>query len=202
MPRHQNESSAPTHLLTIEEYLALGEPAAGYTELQEGRLLVSPSHSYSHMNVALELRDQLKRHLPRNLRACIDLDIDLGLSPSDAPGHSRRPDLFIHQRAAAKRVVKDGGLIHAHEITVVVEVVSPGPVRMDRVIKFAEYADAGIPHYWLIDTVGGQVSLTPNRLDEDGQYRRGEAVTGVFTTEDPFPLRIDLDSLMDLDDLY
>ncbi len=33
----------PAHLLTVTEYAELGETESGYTELVEGRLLVSPS---------------------------------------------------------------------------------------------------------------------------------------------------------------
>jgi hypothetical protein len=34
---------APLHLLTVAEYLAIGEIEPGYSELVEGRLLMSPS---------------------------------------------------------------------------------------------------------------------------------------------------------------
>ena len=33
----------------------------------------------------------------------------------------------------------------------VVEVVSPGSERVDRVVKFAEYEKGGVPEYWVID---------------------------------------------------
>lgn len=36
------------HLLTIGEYVALGETEHGYTELVEGRLLTSPSPAVKH----------------------------------------------------------------------------------------------------------------------------------------------------------
>ncbi|MGH3611494.1 MAG: Uma2 family endonuclease [Pseudonocardia sp.] len=31
------------------------------------------------------------------------------------------------------------------------EVLSPGSHRTDHVAKRADYADAGIPHYWIVD---------------------------------------------------
>jgi Uma2 family endonuclease len=37
------------------------------------------------------------------------------------------------------------------QVALVVEVVSPGTRRRDRLEKPAEYAAAGIPHYWRIE---------------------------------------------------
>jgi hypothetical protein len=39
---------APPHLLTVSEYLEIGEVEPGYTELVEGRLLMSPSPVPGH----------------------------------------------------------------------------------------------------------------------------------------------------------
>jgi hypothetical protein len=39
----------PAHLLTVAEYAQLGETTTGYTELQEGNLIMSPSSSPRHM---------------------------------------------------------------------------------------------------------------------------------------------------------
>jgi Uma2 family endonuclease len=36
-------------------------------------------------------------------------------------------------------------------VTLVVEVVSPGTRKRDRLEKPAEYAAAGIPHYWRVE---------------------------------------------------
>lgn len=39
----------------------------------------------------------------------------------------------------------------ADDVLLAVEIISPRSRRTDRITKFAEYADAGIPHYWIID---------------------------------------------------
>lgn len=49
----------PTHLLTAAEYAELGETGWGYTELMEGRILVSPSPSVRHNLAGLALAMQL-----------------------------------------------------------------------------------------------------------------------------------------------
>jgi Uma2 family endonuclease len=62
----------------------------------------------------------------------------------------------------------------------VVEVVSPGSITTDRVTKPAQYAAAGIPAYWRVET-DPDVSLTAYRLPEGstvyaeiGTWTRGE----------------------------
>jgi Putative restriction endonuclease len=48
-------------------------------------------------------------------------------------------------------VDRDGGLLRASDVLVVVEIASPGSQRLDHVVKRHEYADAGIGHYWIVD---------------------------------------------------
>ncbi|HVK19898.1 MAG TPA: Uma2 family endonuclease [Actinokineospora sp.] len=187
--------SVPTHLLTIEEYLALGETENGYTELQEGRILMSPSPTGEHMDGSGELYFQLRNQLPNDLWVTQDLDIDLELRAPGEPGYVRRPDLIIYQRETRDRQRREGGLIRASEILVVVEIISPGSGRTDRVIKHAEYADSGIPFYWIID-LAQPVSLQSCELTKGTSYRNRDKVTGKFETEVPFPFTIDLDTLV------
>lgn len=180
------------HLLTVAEYAELGETESGYTELLEGRLLMSPSPVPDHNVAAAELLVQLRPQLPERLEMIPDVDVDLQLTAPDQPGFSRRPDLVIVTRAARTRVRTEGGLIGAGEVLIVVEVVSPGSRRTDQVTKRGEYADAGIPHYWIVD-LDEPVSLVDCHLAEGFGYQDGGSITGVFTTTEPFPLRLHLD---------
>jgi Uma2 family endonuclease len=123
-----------------------------------------------------------------------DIDIDLELAPASHPGFSRRPDLVVVDQAAVDRVDREGGLLRASEALVVVEIVSPGSRRMDNVIKRGEYADAGIPHYWIVD-IDSPVSLVACRLTEEFGYRDSQVATGTLTTTDPFAVTLDLDRL-------
>lgn len=141
----------PGHLLTTAEYAALGEDDRYRWELQEGSLVMSPSPTPRHMIASGELRDQLKSQLPADLYVVQDVDVDLQLTSVDQPGTSRRPDLVVIERAALERVDAHGGLIRASEVRLIVEIVSVGSRRMDHVVERCEYADAGIPHYWIID---------------------------------------------------
>jgi Uma2 family endonuclease len=60
-------------------------------------------------------------------------------------------------------------------------------------VKRAEYADAGIPHYWIVD-LDAPGSLVACRLTDSG-YRDERAVTGTYSASEPFPVRLDLDAL-------
>ena len=186
---------APLHPLTVAEYLKIGEVEPGYTELVEGRLEMCPSPAPRHNRAALEMAVQVRVQLPRELEVIPDLDVDLQLAPPDAPGTVRRPDLIVVPREAGARVDKEGGVIRASEVLVVVELISPGSQRIDHVHKRSEYADAGIPHYWIVG-IAPPVSLLACHLAGEFGYADGGAVTGTFSTSAPFPVSIDLDALL------
>ncbi|WP_370968905.1 Uma2 family endonuclease [Amycolatopsis sp. cg9] len=138
----------PDHLLTIEEYAALGETDTGFTELVEGRVVMSPGPKPGHNLVMLE------------------------------------------------RVREDKDMIRAEEVAVEIEIVSPGSKHTDYHVKHDEYADAGIPHYWIVD-ITEPVSLVARHQAGEFGYLDASAVTGTFATDVPFPVKIDLDALLD-----
>jgi len=181
-------------LFTVTEYLALGETELGYDELVEGRGFMSPSPGPDHNRAVFRVAVQLEPQLPSGFEVLLDLDVNLELAPPDAPGFTRRPDLIVARRSARERVRQEGGIIRAAEVVVVAEFVSPGSKRTDHVAKRADYADAGIPHYWIVD-LDDPISLVACHLGGELGYVDGGAVTGTFTTTEPFPVRLDLDGL-------
>jgi Uma2 family endonuclease len=185
----------PARLLTASEYAKLGEARWGYTELMEGRILVSPSPTPKHDMAGLALAMQLVPQLPEGVRAIQDVDIDLGLVPADQPGLVRRPNLVVVDTVALTRVDRHGGLLSAADVLVVVEIVSSGSHRLDYVTKRGEYADAGIPHYWIVD-LDEPVSLLDCHLAEDFGYADSGAVTGTVILSAPFSVRLALDALI------
>jgi Uma2 family endonuclease len=194
MPGHAPEPADSLRLLTVEEYAALGETEHGYTELIEGRLLVSPSPAPDH-NIAMgELFVQIRSTIPAHLQVVQDIDIDLELVPNGKPGFSRRPDLIVVDRAAVERTRTEGGLFRASEVLVAVEIVSPGSKRTDHVDTRRDYADAGIPHYWIVD-IDDPISLTACYRTEEFGYRDHQVATGTFRTETPFAAEVELDRL-------
>ncbi|EME60034.1 Uma2 family endonuclease [Amycolatopsis decaplanina] len=80
------------------------------------------------------------------------------------------------------------------DVRLVIEVLSEGTVRTDRVTKFSEYAEVGIEHYWIVD-LDAPASMTTYRLI-DGEYENfGEHTGKVSLDFDGTPLTLDLDAL-------
>lgn len=84
--------------------------------------------------------------------------------------------------------------LHAQDVVLAIEVVSPGSGQTDRVIKRHEYAKAGISGCWVVE-LGDPVTLTASRLSE-GLYKTCFEGSERFLTGHPFELDIDLDGLV------
>ncbi len=184
----------PGRLLTIADYASLDEDDRHRWELLEGNLIMSPSATPDHMIAIGELHVQLRTQVPHDHRVVLDFDIDLQLAGELRPGTSRRPDLVVVGRPEIDRVRAEGGLLRADAVQLVVEIISPGSRRTDVVIKRGEYADAGIPHYWIID-LEPRASLVACHLAGGFGYLDAPALEGAFESAEPFAFRIDLDAL-------
>ena len=170
----------------MAEYAELGETEFGLYRAVGGPPADVAEPGSRHLNFAgLALAMRLGPQLPDHLEVIPDVDVDLALAEPDQPGFSRPPDLVIVQQGARRRVRDEGGLIRAAEVLVVIEIVSPGSRRTDHVAKRSEYADAGIPHYWIVD-LDEPVSLLDCHLAEGFGYQDSGSLTGVFTTTEPF----------------
>jgi Uma2 family endonuclease len=190
--------SQPRRLLTVADYLALGEdPEWVRYELQEGNLVMSPKPIPEHQLAVQELVLQLRGQLPEDVRAIFDVDVDLQLVQPSAPGTVRVPGISVVARTELARRREQGGVLNASEVRLVVEVISPGSRRLDTVLKHSEYADAGIPHYWVVDLgePGDRPQLTAHHLAGEFGHADASPGSGVFTATEPFPVRIDLDAL-------
>ena len=185
--------------LTVADYVALGEdPEGARYELQDGNLVMAASPFPRHQRCLLRLGGQLEAQLPDDLDVFPDVDVDLRLVPPTQPGTVRRPDLVVVSRAGFERREREGGVLRASEVVLAVEIVSPGSERTDHTVKHLEYADAGIPHYWIVDLgePDDRVMLTAHHLAGEFGYADPGPVIDVFAATEPFPVRIDLDALI------
>ncbi|MGH3495595.1 MAG: Uma2 family endonuclease [Sciscionella sp.] len=184
----------PGRLLTIADYAALPEDDQHRWELMEGNLVMSPSPTPQHMIAMGELHAQLRTQVPADMRVVVDVDLDLQLAPERQPGSSRRPDLVVVTRAELDRVGREGGLLRADAVSLVVEIISPGSRRTDLVVKRGEYADAGIDHYWIIDLDPRPSLVACHRAGGFG-YQDSPAAVDAFQTREPFPVAVELNAL-------
>lgn len=186
----------PSHIwpLTAAEYAASPETEQRY-ELQEGAIVMCAAPVPDHQDAIGEAFVQLRAQGPPSLVVLMEVDVDLALVPPDGPGTVRSPDLVVVTREAFLRVRHEGGLLRASDAVLVVEILSPSTRRVDTRVKHDEYADAGIGHYWVIDLTDGP-SLVACHSGGAFGYVDAPAVTGTFTTEEPFPVRLDLTTFL------
>ena len=190
--------TAPQPLLTVAQFAALPEDNSRRYELVEGNIVMSPRPLGVHQFCIQELLYQLHGQVPAPLVGLSEVDVDLALVPPTKPGFVRIPDIVVVPRAAMDRQRREGWLFRASEVALAVEVISPGSRRLDNIVKRDEYADASIPHYWVVDLgePGDRVTLTAHHLAGEFGYVDAGPVVGVFTATEPFPVRVDLDALV------
>jgi Uma2 family endonuclease len=177
-------AALPDHLIGLDEWDAMPEDVCRRCELVEGVLHVSPSPTARHQRLAVLIVNALDGALPAGWCAvpAVDVLIEGGRTPT-----LRSPDVVVVPTATADHRTRQDPA----DVLAVVEVLSPGSRRTDRVAKLAEYAEVGIAHYLLVEP-GPPVVLTELEL-VDGAYRlraehRGSATLALGAV-------VDLDAL-------
>ena len=174
--------------MTAEQFLQLGEDPPGVRlELVNGEVAVSPSPIPDHGYVITKIISLLDRYCEDNDLGEVFSDIDTILSTFTV----RRPDVLFFAKARTNFVGKKA-MEGPPDLTV--EVISPGSIEIDREDKFAEYREAGVANYWVIDPE--LRTLDAWRL-EAGQYMSAGRAQGNATMRlQPFPeLEISLNRL-------
>ena len=180
----------PDHLLTLEEWDALPEDVSRRFELVDGVLQMSPSTTSNHQVASVLLCAQLNEALmARGLIAVPAVDVVL-VEPF--PPLLRAPDIVVVSVADARTGPQR---YYAQQLRLAIEIISPGTAWVDRVAKMAEYAEASIPNYWIID-LDGEVTLDAFVLVGDAYRPSLVGVTGTVTMTEPVPVTIDLAALV------
>lgn len=180
----------PDHLLSLDEWDELPEDVSRKFELVEGMLQMSPRPAAEHQHVIMSLGGQLNAQLgPDGLVAVPEVDVVL---VEAFPPLLRAPDLVITSLEVVRKRPKR---LSAADVHVAIEVVSPGSARIDRIAKLADYAEAGIEHYWIID-LEGEVTLDTFRLVAGRYEPVVSSGTDEVTLEAPRPVTIDLAALL------
>lgn len=155
-------------------------------EIVDGTLLVSPAPSMRHDVMLFNLLHELAAQLGQKFRV---------LGPAGltfAPTNYRIPDLLVVDGSIDLWNAKH---ISPSDVTLAVEVVSPSSITTDRITKPAQYAAAGIPAYWRIET-DPLLTLTAYVLAEDVYAEVGHWVEGeTVELDEPFAVRFAIDDL-------
>lgn len=137
-------------LVSEEEFLSLPE-SMEHVELVDGEVIVSPAPAFLHQHVLLRLYAAFERWERNHPPATV------GLAPVDirlAQGRILQPDLFLVLAGISPRAPAPLELVP----DLIVEIVS-GRRSYDRITKRAIYAEAGVPEYWIVDPLLGQIEL-------------------------------------------
>ncbi|MFG3436924.1 Uma2 family endonuclease [Nonomuraea sp. NPDC047897] len=155
-----------------------------HTELIDGSLVfVSPQRDF-HTSMLFLLHTELRRSVPEGYRVRREMSVRLG--PKQRP----EPDLIIVPQAVVRL---DATYYEGEDVLLAVEVVSPDSEERDRRRKPSLYAEAGIRHYWRVETESGRPVVYVYELDP---ATRGYAPTGIYhdrlKVSVPFDIDIDL----------
>ena len=153
-------------------YLWLTDHSNRLVEFTDGHVQELPMPTFTHQAVLLFLYDLFRAYLkPRGGVVMV-----AALRMRVRAGKFREPDLLLLRDRADPRC-QDRYWLGAD---LVLEVVSPDAPARDLVEKRADYAEAGIPEYWIADPRDDTLTvltLQGGRYLEQGGYGRGAAAT-------------------------
>ena len=183
----------PRDLVTLEEWDALELDEARRWELVEGGIVMTPRPRPLHQVVSGNLRQLIRDNLPASLVVLQEVEITV---EARFPPTVRDPDLVVVNRSVVDRNLVR---IDPLDVVLVIEIVSPGSRRTDRVMKAYEYAKAGIEHYWIVDLdAEPDERFLAHMLREETYHRVGALVGDRVRTEEPLVLDFMLDELTKL----
>lgn len=133
-------------------------------EIFDGELFESPVPTLKHQRTAQRLARAFEEGVRDDSRI-----LSAGVDVILAPGTVARPDLLL---VLADRfdIIGDAGDVVRGAPDLILEVLSPATVRLDRVIKMDAYARYSVPEYWLVD--GSAKLIEIFRLDRHAQLYR------------------------------
>jgi Uma2 family endonuclease len=189
-----------TQSLTAEQWDAMPEGICRRIEVVDGHVIFMQSPTHDHKSAEISLAYHLRREASAFAKAngrCLRTTADYDLRIENAPLHHRKPDVIVYDCLSDSRMRPTPSGTH-----LVVEIVSPSSRVTDKIEKLAVYAEAGVPHYWIVETRNGAISTVTWYALPEGEKRYevracwtpAETPEGI-RAEEPFPVRIAWDEL-------
>ncbi|HEV7506042.1 MAG TPA: Uma2 family endonuclease [Thermoanaerobaculia bacterium] len=145
----------------------LASPRGRHCELFDGELFECPVPTLPHQRTAQRLVRAFEEALRDGSRV-VSSPVDVILARDTVA----RPDLLL-VLAGHLAIVGEAGTagVTVHGAPdLILEVLSPATVRLDRVIKMDVYARYSVPEYWLVDSAAKLIEIF--RLDRHAQLYR------------------------------
>ena len=163
---------------TEEQYLALTNQTNQLMEFTDGTFEVLPMPTSSHQVIVAFLYDLFRAIVGQTGGKVLFAPLRLRVRP----GKLREPDILLLLDAADSRY-QDAYWLGAD---LVVEIVSPDGAERDTEQKPLDYAEAGIPEYWIVNPL--DATITVLTLDGPsyrlhGRFGRGERATSRLLAE-------------------
>jgi Uma2 family endonuclease len=119
-------------------------------ELIDGELIVTPSPGFAHQIAQFDLASALRNYLKEEkLGFALLPPADIQLKPETIT----QPDVFVLPRNQSP--AKDDRPLPVWKdikrLLLVVEIISPSSIRIDRITKREFYLNRGVPEYWVVD---------------------------------------------------
>jgi Uma2 family endonuclease len=172
-----------------EDYLWLINHTNHLVEFSDGYIEVLPMPSPKHQKIVLFLYRMLFSFVEaRSLGSLLVAPLSVRLWS----GKFREPDLIFIFAEHADWEQEDCW----NGADLVVEVVSPSKPDHDLVTKRQEYAQAGIPEYWVVNPETETIivlRLEHDHYAEHGEFKRGETATSALL----IGFMVNVDALLD-----
>jgi Uma2 family endonuclease len=162
-------------LWTEEQYLKLTDQTNQLIEFTDGYLEGIAMPTRSHQLVLLLLYELFKAFV----RPSGGMVLVAPLRVQVRPGKYREPDVVLLRDANDPRN-QDAFWLGAD---LVAEIVSPDNPERDTVEKVADYAEARIPEYWIVNPLEETITvlaLAGDAYTNHGVFRRGETATSAL----------------------
>ncbi len=164
-------------LWSVEQYLTLSNQTNRLIEYTDGVIEVLPMPTKYHQAISKFLFLALLAVVQR-------LGGDVFYAPlrlQIRPGKFREPDLLLVLDKDDPRAQDEYWL----GANMVVEIVSPDRPKRDTEEKPRDYAEAGIPEYWIVNPLNDSITvlvLDGNDYRERGVFQRGEQASSKLLT--------------------
>ena len=167
--------SVPESLrFTYEDYARL--PDDRRYEVIDGELFLTPAPTPYHQLVKQRIEQFLLKHVEsRGLGQVLDAPCDVVLSRFDV----LQPDIFF---VSSGRLAVIGEKYISDAPDLVVEVLSPGTRKRDRVFKSKRYARFGVREMWIADSEKKTIEVFVNVKEA---FRRESLYTGENALQSP-----------------